>query len=193
MLRRHAKSLDRLLRIESRRSRTKPAWPPPSSFEFFVWRITFTNDCLPIRNKSSSPRINLARFWNRFGSSVQPNSGQTEMNRETSCGNKPCGRKPSGKLMYRGQIWLSVVSSSVSGHEQSCAGTKYFTAGESSPASLLGVNLAIRPYISIMERMSLCDWPSHRNSANTWSTKRILRRPVSSSSFQAAAWRGFLN
>ena len=61
---------------------------------------------------------------------------------------------------------LKDVSNSISGHEHSCAGTKYFTATDSLPV-LSGVNLAIRPYISIMPRMSLCDWPSHKNSANT--------------------------
>ena len=94
--------------------------------------------------------------------------------------------------MNRGQMSVGLVSRSVTGHEQSCAGTKYFTAvGVGALLESSGVNVAINPYISIMHKMSVCDWPSHRKSANTWSTKHMVKRPVSSSRLQAAAWRGF--
>ena len=198
-LRSQDNSRDMTFNVSSIKPRTSRAFVAESVVERaaawgFRLNITLINLFLEIRTRSKKvcfPIKNLAPFWYKSGALLGLHPEDQTMHLDRSWTKSPWGTKPSRKCRYSGQGSQSegFTSYRPEGSDLSWAGTKYFCW--CLPSAGRKENLATKPYSSIMFKISCLGIPFWMKFAKTWSTRSILRMPLSSSSFQQSEYRGF--
>ena len=132
---------------------------------------------------------NLAPSWYKSGISGLHPEHQT-MHLDTSWAKSPWGTKPSRKCRYsvQGSQFEGFISYKPKGSDLSKDGTKYSCWW--SPSAGRKQNFAIKPWSSIIFKISSLERSFWTKSVKTWSTRSILRIPFSWRSCQQPEYRG---